>query len=95
MIKIIAKQIIRKDCIEQYHALAKELIACSREEEGNISYTSNQSIADERVHCFIEIWKDQQAIDIHNATEHFQRIVPQFAELFDGPETVDLYTEVE
>ena len=94
MIKIVAKQIIRKDAIETYHALAKELVEKSRMEESNISYTSNQSIADERVHCFVEIWKDQEAIDIHNATEHFQRIVPQFAALFDGPETVDLYTEV-
>ena len=95
MIKIVAKQIIRKECIEQYHELAKELIEKSRAEDGNISYTLNQSIADERVHCFIEVWKDQKAIDIHNATEHFRRIVPQFAELFDGPEIVDLYTEVE
>ena len=50
MITIIAKQIIRKDCIEQYHALAKELVEKSRAEEGNISYTSNQSIQDERIH---------------------------------------------
>ena len=93
MITIIAKQIIRKDCIEQYHALAKELVEKSRAEEGNISYTSNQSIQDERIHCFIEVWKDQEAIDIHNATEHFTRIVPQFGVMFDGPEVVDLYTE--
>lgn len=93
MITIIAKQIIRKDCIEQYHALAKELVEKSRAEEGCISYTSNQSIQDERIHCFIEVWKDQEAIDIHNATEHFTRIVPQFGAMFDGPEVVDLYTE--
>lgn len=93
MITIVAKQIIRKDCIEQYHALAKELVEKSRAEEGCISYTSNQSIQDERIHCFIEVWKDQEAIDIHNATEHFTRIVPQFGSMFDGPEVVDLYTE--
>lgn len=94
MIKIVARQIIRKDCIEKYRELTRELVEKSAAEEGNISYTSNQSISDERVHSFIEIWKDQEAIDLHNATEHFQRIVPQLAELFDGPETVDLFTEV-
>ena len=31
---------------------------------------------------------------MHNATEHFTRIIPQFAEMFDGPETVDLYHEI-
>ena len=94
MIKIVARQVIRKDSIEKYHELVKELVEKSRAEEGNIAYTSNQSTADERVHCFLEIWKDQEAIDIHNATEHFTRIIPQLGELFDGPEMVDLYTEV-
>ncbi|MGN1008192.1 MAG: putative quinol monooxygenase [Butyricicoccus sp.] len=93
MIKIVARQIIKKECLEQYHALAAELVAASNQEPGCIAYSSNQSIADERVHCFIEIWKDQAAIDAHNATEHFTRIIPQFAEMFDGPEMVDLYQE--
>ena len=93
MIKIIAKQIIKKKCLDQYHALADELVAASRKEEGCIAYSSNQSLADERVHCFMEIWKDQAAIDAHNATEHFTRIIPQFAQMFDGPEEVTLYTE--
>ncbi len=93
MIKIIAKQIIKKECLDAYHALADELVAASRQEEGYIAYSSNQSLADERVHCFMEIWKDQAAIDSHNATEHFTRIIPQFADMFDGPETVDLYVE--
>lgn len=95
MIKIVAKQTIRKECIQKYRELTRELVEKSCAEAGNITYTSNQSIADERVHCFIEIWKDQEAIDIHNASEHFQRIIPQLAELFDAPEVVDLYTEVE
>lgn len=95
MIKIVAKQVIRKDCIGKYRELTKELVEKSQAEAGNIMYTSNQSTADERVHCFIEIWKDQEAIDIHNASEHFQRIIPQLGELFDAPEIVDLYTEVE
>lgn len=94
MIKIVARQVIRKDCMEQYRALTKELVEKSCAEAGNVTYTSNQSLSDERVHCFIEIWKDQEAIDIHNASEHFQRIVPQLAELFDEPETVELYSEV-
>lgn len=94
MIKIVARQIIKKECLEKYHALAAELVAASNKEAGCISYSSNQGIADERVHCFLEVWKDQDAIDAHNATEHFTRIIPQFAEMFDGPETVDLYHEI-
>lgn len=93
MIKIIAKQVIKKECLDKYHALADELVQASRKEEGCIAYSSNQSVEDERVHCFLETWRDQAAIDAHNATEHFTRIVPQLAGLFDGPETVEFYVE--
>lgn len=95
MIKITARQVIKKECIAKYHELVRELVEKSQVEEGNISYTSNQSLSDERVHCFIEYWKDQDAINAHNATEHFCRIIPQLGELFDEPELVDLYHEVE
>ena len=41
MIKIVAKQVIRKDCIGKYRELTKELVEKSQAEAGNIMYTSN------------------------------------------------------
>ncbi|MBR1457584.1 MAG: antibiotic biosynthesis monooxygenase [Oscillospiraceae bacterium] len=95
MIKIVASSLVREACIEQYHALAKELVEKSQAEPGNICYTLNQSTSDPRVHSFLESWKDQAAIDAHNASEHFQRIVPQLAALREETQTVEFYTEVE
>ena len=91
MIKIVAKMVVREDAIGQFHELAKELVEKSRAEEGNISYSLNQSTADRKLHAFIEIWKDQAAIDAHNQTEHFTTILP---ELTTEPQPVDLFTEV-
>ena len=91
MIYIVAKQTIDPAKIEQYRALAQELVEASRKEEGNISYVNVQSTEDPRVHTFIECWKDEEAIKIHNATEHFTRIIPQLGELFAGEEEVKLY----
>lgn len=93
-IKITARHIISKENIAQYQTLAKELVEKSRQEAGWIMYSLNQSMQDEHIHCFIEEWQDQQAINLHNASEHFQRIIPQFAAMFDVPETVELYTEI-
>ena len=90
MIAITAKQIIKEEMIGSYHELVKELVEKSRAEDGNVSYYSVQDREDKRIHMFIEIWKDQEAIDVHNETEHFKRIIPQFAEMFDGPEEVIL-----
>ena len=94
MIKIVARSTVRPECIEEYQSLARELVERSQAEEGNISYTLNQSTRDPRVHCFLEIWKDQQAIDLHNASEHFTRIVPQLRPMRESSDPVELFTEV-
>lgn len=94
MIKIVAKMVVREDAIGQFHELARELVEKSRAEEGNISYSLNQRTADQKLHAFIEIWKDHAAIDAHNQTEHFTTILPKLAELTTEPQPVDLFTEV-
>ena len=94
MIKIIARRVVRPENIEQYEALARELVEKSQAEAGNVSYTLNKSISDPKVHTFIEIWKDQAAIDFHNDTEHFTRIVPQLRPMRESSDPVELFTEV-
>ena len=91
MIAIVAKQIIKKSALAEYDALVKELVEKSRQEEGNVSYVNVQDREDESIRIFLELWKDQDAIDIHNVTPHFTRIIPQLGVLFDGPEDVKLY----
>lgn len=94
MIVTIARQVIKPECFAVYHALAEELVHKSRAEEGCVGYRSVQSEDDERVHLFLECWRDQDAIDLHGATEHFTRIVPQFAPMFDEPEVVTRYLDM-
>lgn len=91
MIVTIAKQVIRSEFLDTYHALAKELAEASRAEPGCVGYRSVQSEEDSRVHLFIECWKDQNAIDFHVATEHFTCIVPQFFAMFEDEEVVKRY----
>ena len=95
MIKIVAKMHVKPACVETFKALAKELVEKSRAEEGNVSYSLNALMSDPNCLAFIEIWKDQAAIDLHNATEHFTTILPQLSELCESGDPVDLYTEVE
>ena len=91
MIAIIAKQIIKKSELEKYDTLVAELVEKSRNEEGNVSYVNVQDRNDERIRIFMELWKDQKALDLHDASEHFTRIVPQLGELFDEPGEVNFY----
>ncbi len=95
MIKIVARRVIRLECIESFEALARELVQESQQEPGCLSYTLNRSRSDPRVHLFIECWADQAAIDAHNASEHFQRLVPQFAALTEQRVPPELFEELE
>ena len=96
MIKVIARTLVREECIEAYHALARELVALTQKENGCISYTINQSTADKRLHAMIEAWEDMDALKAHMASEHFRRLVPQMGQYAEGERLpAELYTEVE
>ena len=95
MIKIVAKMLVKADQVEEFKAIAKERVEKSRAEEGNIFYSLNVSTTNPRLLAFIECWKDQEAIDIHNATEHFTGILPKLGEMCEEGQPVDLFTEVE
>ena len=75
-LKIVATVTIKdaadKDAIEQ--ALFA-VVDGTRTEEGCISYELHQDINNPMIYVFVEVWKSQEAIDIHNATEHFNAFV--------------------
>ena len=94
MIKIVAKAVVKEEMIEEFHKAAAPLVEASATEEGNISYSLNQNVNDKCRHAFIEIWKDQDAIEKHNASEHFTGILPKLAQMCDGELDIELYKEV-
>ena len=93
-IRILAEQKIKKENIDKFYEMAKELIDKSRAEEGCISYDLVQCREDELVHYFVEEWKDAQAIDIHGKTEHFTGIVPVLGELLVEPGKIQTFNKV-
>ena len=94
MIKIIARRLVREECVDEYLRLTGELVAASQAEPGCVTYTLNRCMENPRQFAFIEIWKDQQAIEAHNASEHFTRIVPQLGKLLKIGYPVEHYMEV-
>ncbi len=95
MIKIVAEMVVKAECLDSFKALAKELVEKSAAEEGNIVYTLNQNTADSCVLAFIETWKDQAAIDAHNASAHFTGILPKLQPLCSSVPPFKIYKEIE
>lgn len=81
MIRIIAESVVCADRQAEYLAVVAELVEKSRAEDGCLDYGLWRSMADPTRFTMMECWTDQAAIDRHNASEHFTRIVPLMAAL--------------
>ena len=94
MITIVAHCIIKKESIDAFLQTTKPLIEASQKEAGNISYDLYVDLSSPEKYTFIEIWKDQKAIDEHNASAHFNEFVSAAGPLFDGDLDIRLYQKV-
>lgn len=81
MIKIVAHFFIKPDFVNKTDALFSEIVEKSRKENGCISYELF-SVDNEIGHfVFIETWKDKTALDSHNKSEHFTRIIAELTKM--------------
>ena len=58
-------------------SLYRELVACTQRESLCLGYELFVDQKDPGHFVFIEQWPNRDALDIHCASEHFQRLVPQ------------------
>lgn len=81
MIRIYVTQRVAPQNAEAFEALAKELVAGSRAEEGNVDYSINKSLQDPSLYAIFEVWATPEALQAHQRTEHYTRIIPQVGEV--------------
>lgn len=76
MLKVIAEDFIKTEAIEIVLPLYHELVEATKKEPLCISYNLYVDEKDPGHFVFIEQWPDHAALDVHCASEHFQRLVP-------------------
>jgi quinol monooxygenase YgiN len=76
MLKVIAQDYIRVECVDAVMPLYRELVEKTRREERCISYDLFIDQKDPGHFVFIEEWPDRAALDEHCRSEHFVRLVP-------------------
>jgi quinol monooxygenase YgiN len=94
MITIVAQCIIKSDSVDNFLKITQPLIKASREEAGNIAYDLYADNSSPEKYAFIEVWKDQDAIDAHNASSHFNDFVAAAGPLFGGDLDIRLYKKL-
>jgi len=75
VVKVVAKSEIKDGQIEAYQKLSAELVHETRKERGCVSYELFQDVQHHNIFTFIEAWENQDALDRHMKSAHFQRII--------------------
>ncbi|MDL2215285.1 antibiotic biosynthesis monooxygenase [Dysgonomonas sp. OttesenSCG-928-M03] len=73
---IVVKAEYKKEVLLAIHNVVDE----TRKEEGNISYELHENVNNHLEYTIFEVWKSQEAIDLHNASTHFD----EFKKAIDG-----------
>jgi quinol monooxygenase YgiN len=95
MITIIARCTAQPDKVEDLVTMALDLVAASRSETGNVAYDFHQDLEDPTRFAFVEIWRDQEAIETHGATPHFQGFMERAGPCFAAPLEIALYRRLD
>lgn len=92
MIKVVAQNYVKADKLEEFIALATQLVQATRENDtGCIRYELVQDMENPQILTILEEWEDQEALIKHSASMHFQDAVPRFADYIEKPGETHLY----
>ena len=94
MIHILASFEVKNDKLSDFISLCNELIEKSRKEKGCISYHLQQNTEKENHLVFVEEWESNEAIEQHNASEHFTRIVPLLVEMCENAPIIQTFNKL-
>lgn len=87
MIRLVANFYVKKEHLDEALALAKELVAETRKEEGCAQYDLAQALESPELIVILESWESQETLAAHSASEHFTRIVPALKGLCENVDT--------
>jgi quinol monooxygenase YgiN len=95
MIVVIATVPVRPDKAGAYEALFRDLVAEVRAREpGNLLYQLSKSREEADLYKVVELYADQQALDAHIGSAHFQAVLPQIGGCLAGEPQIEFLDTV-
>ncbi|GAA5002494.1 putative quinol monooxygenase [Acinetobacter puyangensis] len=79
----------RHHFLELFHEIIEE----SRKEAGNLHYQMAEDILQENTFLLIEHWKDEQAIEFHHTTPHWDKLVSSIDDYLAAPTVLKQYQQ--
>ncbi|MGN6213319.1 putative quinol monooxygenase [Parafilimonas sp.] len=70
--RVIARLLLNEASLASFKFCADKILEKSRKEDGNVSYNLYQNFSRKSEFLFVEIYKDQEALDTHFNSEHLK-----------------------
>jgi len=94
MVTLIAEIKAKDGKEKEMESLFAGLIQEVEKEEGTLEYVLHKSLNDPCKFMFYEVYKDNDAVGLHNSTDYFKKAMTALAPLLDGKPKIELYEEV-
>jgi quinol monooxygenase YgiN len=92
MINIVAKHFVKRDELDNFITLAKELVSeTQKKDAGCIHYDLFQDLKDPQILTIIEEWENEDVLNKHMEAKHFKDIIPKLGGFFEKPPEVNFY----
>lgn len=95
MVKVVAKNFIKADKVDEFIALAAKLVQETvQNDAGCIRYELYQDLSNPQVLTIIEEWENRGALNQHMAAKHFQETSARFKDFVENPGEINLYQKL-
>jgi quinol monooxygenase YgiN len=92
MVYVIATLTVKPEMKAELFAAARECIAATRREAGNISYDLFESATDPAKLVFVEEWESADLLPVHSKSDHMRAFGRVAVKCFDAPVQVQIIT---
>lgn len=88
---VIARLSVQKQNIEQFLEKAKIMVQKSNAEKGCLTYRLFQEIDASAEFIFYETYINQEAVDIHNTSEHFKEFLSFASSILTKEPSIEIF----
>ena len=92
MIYVVATLTVKPEARAELIAAAKDCIAATRKETGNIAYDLHESVTDPAKLVFVEQWENAEALEPHRKAEHMKTFGRVAVKCMAAPPKIEVIT---
>jgi quinol monooxygenase YgiN len=91
MLVVLARLFVKPERQADFARRAQPVIAATRAEQGNLSYTLYKSTESDQEFIYVETWASRADLERHSKSEHIRKFKRERADMMAGESVVMVY----